>query len=65
MTALNKKIKTVVADVRTEVSYIAEAKCPYCKAHNSDEVEEDNITIKHNCWDCERLFKVKIPKDSI
>lgn len=61
-----EKIKTVVAEVRevTEPKYEASFKCPHCTQHDYiSDIEEENTTIKHECFNCKKKYKVKIPKN--
>ena len=59
------EIKKVTASIR-EVSipqYEASFRCPYCHhLQYEDDVEDENVTIIKGCDNCDKKFKVKIPK---
>lgn len=57
-------VKTVTAKVEERVEYIAHTKCPHCKKDNETEIEEEE-TFEETCWKCKKVYKVKIPKNSL
>ena len=59
-----KKVIATVEEEYTEPTYIASYNCPYCDARGFQEIYSDNCTETVICFDCEKKYKVKIPKDS-
>lgn len=59
------EIKKVVAIVSEQLEpvYYATVKCPYCKVGEYwPDIEYENTTILHTCCECDKTYKIKIPK---
>jgi uncharacterized metal-binding protein (TIGR02443 family) len=57
-----KKVKAKVIEVYVEPDFVYSANCPYCQTTRTDQVFDENYTIKVKCVKCQRDYKVKIPK---